>query len=105
MKISFVEKINFSERLQSLKIAPKSVTKTSKRGDIVQRFLDRLKIDWNADKYGELKFVRINVRLRFMSVTDLYQFYGTCDEAKNFSKYFWWATNPKKNNFEPYKEV
>lgn len=69
---------------------------TNERQEIIKMFADRL----NADR-GKLKPLNpafISMKMNDAGVkdkSDLYQFYGQCKEAKNFSKYWWWSLKAK----------
>jgi hypothetical protein len=66
----------------------------SQRAEVLKMFVDRL----NAERTGKCKPLPASfyaVKMSMLSVQDLREFYGYCDEAQNFSKTWWWSTNPK----------
>jgi len=92
---------SIEERLKAPK--PKEKSKiTNQRQEIIKMFLDRLNASREASGFKPLTPAFVGVRLRFLkSCSELRQFYGYCDEAKNFSSTWWWATNPKNFPDQP----
>lgn len=69
---------------------PKKSNITNERQLIIKEFLDRL----NADRkppFKPLTPARIGIMMRFMTTSQMKQFYGECNYAKHFSKFFWWS--------------
>jgi len=81
-------------RMQSIQEQPKSKI-TNQRQELVKKFLDRLNESRDGEKYKPLSPARVAVKMSFMSVSELYQFYGYCDESSNFSSTWWYLLNPK----------
>lgn len=93
-----MQKINFQTRLQDLKKAPPSKVK-SQRGELIGLFLEKLNQGRIGTKYPPIKAGRIAVMLSpIKSTSDLRAFYGECDQAKNFSSYFFWKYKVARNN-------
>ena len=68
--------------------------KGSERAEIVGMFLERL----NAERgtFKPLTAARVGMMLSVFKTTgEMRQFYGSCNDAKCFSKYFFWSLNPK----------
>lgn len=61
------------------------------RDEVIQKFVDRLNAARVGTKYPPLKPAAIAVKLSHLSVSDLWAFYGQCEHARSFSRYFWWA--------------
>lgn len=91
-----MNKLNFSDRLNSLKNAPVTVRKISKRAEILELFLNRLNSERGS--YPPLNPARVGKLLRYIETENLFSFFKECEYQKNFSSYFFWATNPKKHN-------
>jgi len=66
----------------------------SERSLILSQFLERLNQD-RRPPYPPLQAKRLAIKLSYLSTSQLKEFWGDCNYASNFSKYFWWATNPK----------
>lgn len=84
---------------------------TNQRQELVKMFLDRL----NASRMGQVHPVTkkplkpltaafVASRMRWWKTNqDLREFYGYCNEGKNFSSTWWYKTDPK--NYEPESKV
>lgn len=89
--------LSLADKLQSFKVPdkPKS-TITNQRQEIVKMFLDRLNAARAGTRYPPLKARTVAIRLQWWKDNQsLREFYGYCNEAKNFSSTFFWKTNPK----------
>jgi len=74
---------------------PKS-TITNQRQEIVKMFLDRLNAARAGTKYKPLTARTVALRMQWWKTNQaLREFYGYCNEAKNFSSTWWYKTNPK----------
>lgn len=90
---------NFQQRLELIKqVKPQMKSqKISERAEVIGMFLEKLNAD--RGKYPPLKAARVAMLLSgIKSVKDLRAFYGECLDRPNFSKFFWWSTNPNKHN-------
>lgn len=74
---------------------------TNQRQEVMKMFVDRLNADRISGGYKPLRPAFYAVRMRFMDIQQLRQFYGYCDEAMSFSRTWWWATNPKNFDNNP----
>lgn len=63
----------------------------SERDEVIQKFVDRLNAARAGTKYPPLEPRAVAVKLSHLSVSDLWAFYGQCEHARSFSRYFWWA--------------
>jgi hypothetical protein len=70
----------------------------SARGDILDRFLERLNPSRVAAGYKPYTHARLSLMLQHIKGADeLHAFYEQCDKAGiPFSAYFHWALKPKK---------
>lgn len=85
--------------LQSYKVPSEKKSKiTNKRQELIKEFADRLNADRVSSGRKELSPKFYAVKLSTMTTDQLYGFLGDCKQAKNFSSYWWWNTNPK--NFQ-----
>ena len=88
---------SLEEILKDYKIKNKSSFQKSERAEIIKKFVDRL----NADRIGKYEPLPASVYAIKMAEaglktnTDLYWFYRYCDDAKNFSRCWWWALKAK----------
>lgn len=75
----------------------------SERAEIVKKFVDRLNADRISSGYKPLKASVYAIKMAQSGLktnSDLYWFYRYCEDAKNFSKCWWWSLKPNKNNDE-----
>lgn len=92
-----MKKLEFSiERYE----IPKQESKiTNERQEILKMFLDRLNIGrGEGSKYPLLAPGRIAKKFKEAGLKtngELRQFYGSCNDSKNFSAYFWWSLDKK----------
>lgn len=74
---------------------------TNERQLLLKNFLD-VKVDGIQlydNKTKELRPIKpheLGIQLAHIPTEDLYAFFRQCEQAKNFSKYFWWSLKPKK---------
>lgn len=76
----------------------KSLKNRSERGDLLEKFVDRLNSDRVSAGFRKLGFATYIKKMSdagIKSLQQLYRFYGNCEDASNFSKYWWWYI---KNN-------
>lgn len=69
----------------------------TERGELMQYFCDRLNSDRVRDGYSKITLGRMGRTLEKIPTKDLYYLKRVCDDARNFSKKFWWEINPKKH--------
>lgn len=84
-----MEKLNFTERLHTLKTTPKKVVRTSERAEILKEFLTILNANIKPP-YKPMTPGRLGMMLAPVKTKDLYTFLAECKYAKNFNSYFWW---------------
>lgn len=65
----------------------KSSRTLNERQMVLSDFLKKL----NAERgdFPPIHPARLGMMLRFIKTKDLYSFFAECNDAKNFSKYFW----------------
>lgn len=68
---------------------------TSERAEILEKFVDKLNTFRRQDGFKPLPVKSYAVMLGHLDTRDLRDFYKDCENAKHFSKYFWWALKPK----------
>lgn len=66
----------------------------SERADYVGKFTDRLN-ETRTGKFKPLRYAFIGMKLSHLSLQDLHYLWNRCEEAKNFSAYFWWSLKPQ----------
>lgn len=71
--------------------------KVTERGELMHYFADRLNESRVKDGYPPLTLARMGRTLQAIPTKDLYYLKRVCDDAKDFSKKFWWEVNPKKH--------
>lgn len=71
--------------------------RASERGDMMQYFMTKLNISRVQDGLKPLTMARMGKILEAIPTKDLYYLKSVCDQAKNFSKKFWWEVNPKNH--------
>lgn len=71
--------------------------KATERGELMKYFADRLNTTRKRDGYPPLALARMGRILQTIPTKDLYYLKRVCDDAKDFSKKFWWEINPKKH--------
>ena len=70
-------------------------SKETERGELMQYFRQRLNLERNKDGYPIITMARMGKLLEKIPSKDLYYLKRVCDDAKNFSKKFWWELKPK----------
>lgn len=73
-----------------------SKSKETERGELMAYFRDRLNRDRGKDGYPPLTMARMGKTLEKIPTKDLYYLKRVCDDAKHFSKKFWYELNPEK---------
>jgi len=86
---------NISDFLQKKKYEQNEKI-TNERQEITKKFVDRINAERKKDGFKALSPTVFGVRLAKIKTRDLYKFYSECEEAKNFSKYFWWKLKEMK---------
>ena len=86
---------SLGDRFKSLKPKPKSKI-TNERQLVLKEFLDILNPPRIKDGFPLLKPMRLGIIFEGVSTSDVKVFLANCNDASNFSKYFWWRTNLKK---------
>lgn len=71
--------------------------KVTERGELMEYFVKQINIARRRDGYPPLTIPRMARTLVGIPTKDLYYLKKVCDEAKDFSKKFWWEVNPKKH--------
>jgi hypothetical protein len=72
-------------------------SRETERGELMQYFRQRLNMDRTKDGYPPISMGRMGGMLAKIPTKDLYYLKKVCDDAKSFSKKFWWELNPKKH--------
>ncbi len=67
---------------------------TNERQLIIKEFLDRLN-PYRKPPFKPLTPARLGMMMRFMTVSQMKQFYSELNYCKHFGKSFWWKMNPK----------
>ena len=79
---------------------------SNQRQEIVKMFLDRLNAARAGTKYKPLTARFVAIKLQWWKDNQsLREFYGYCNEAKNFSSTFFWMTNPQNYPLDKKQEV
>jgi hypothetical protein len=71
--------------------------KATERGELMQYFMKALNISRVRDGLPPLTMPRMGRLLVAIPTKDLYYLKTVCDNAKDFSKKFWWEINPKNH--------
>ncbi len=69
--------------------------KVTERGEMMKYFMDRLNESRKHAKLPPLTMPRMGRLLVAIPTKDLYYLRRICDDAKDFSKKFWWEIKPK----------
>lgn len=72
-------------------------SKDTERGELMQYFRQKLNVDRAKDGYPALTMPRMGKILESVPTKDLYYLKQVCDDAKNFSKKFWWELKPENH--------
>lgn len=95
--------ITFRDLVENKKLLDKNAThkSLSYRSELIKKFVDRLNEDRKLGGYKPLnpgfvasKMYNAGMRTDFL----LNWFYGYCNDARHFSKCWWWSLNPKNAN-------
>jgi len=70
----------------------------TERGEMMRYFCKRLNIDRARDGMTQISMARMGKMLEGIPTKDLYYLKRVCDDAKHFSKKFWYELNPEKFN-------
>lgn len=82
-------------------------TVRSERDEQISRFFDKQSIMVRDKKTKELRLatkVDLALILRHCPTTDLHPFFKQCEEARSFSRYFWWSVKRKSPTFTTRRE-
>lgn len=71
--------------------------KATERGELMKYFMQRLNTSRVRDGLPPLTMPRMGRLLMATPTPDLYYLKRICDDAKDFSKKFWWEINPKNH--------
>lgn len=85
--------MHISELLQQIQEQPKEKL-LYPRQELIKKFVDRLNAERDGIKYKKLSPVFIASKMYNSGLKDdldLQWFYGYCNDARNFSKCWWWA--------------
>jgi hypothetical protein len=74
--------------------------KVTERGELLRYFMDKLNASRVRDGLPKLTMPRMGKTLEKIPTKDLYYLKSVCDQAKDFSKKFWWEINPKNHTPE-----
>src|SRR4051812_32100850 len=72
-------------------------SKETERGEIMAYFRERLNSERTSDGYPPISMGRMGKMLEKIPTKDLYYLKRVCDDAKNFSKKFWYELKPKED--------
>lgn len=67
----------------------------TERGELMRYFCDRLNMSRARDGLAPLSMPRMGRILQGIPTKDLYYLKSICEQAKDFSKKFWWEINPE----------
>jgi len=71
--------------------------RATERGELMKYFMENLNVSRRRDGLPPLTMPRMGRLLVAIPTKDLYYLRSVCDQAKDFSKKFWWEINPKKH--------
>lgn len=80
-----------------IKDQSKKSERITERGELMRYFMERLNPERVRDGLPPLTMPRMGKTLETIPTKDLYYLKRVCEDAKNFSKKFWWEINPKKH--------
>lgn len=72
--------------------------RSTERGELMQFFMETLNRTRARDGLPPLTMPRMGRILQGIPTKDLYYLKRVCEDAKDFSKKFWWEVNPKKHH-------
>ncbi|MBI4088183.1 hypothetical protein HY418_02245 [Candidatus Kaiserbacteria bacterium] len=73
-----------------------SNSRVTERGELMKYFMERLNVSRVSDGLPPLNMGRMGKLLEKIPTKDLYYLKRVCDDARNFSKKFWYELNPDK---------
>lgn len=73
-----------------------SKARMTERGELMKYFCEELNRDRRRDGIPPISMGRMGKMLEKIPTKDLYYLKRVCDDAKNFSKKFWYELNPDK---------
>lgn len=76
---------------------PDKRDRSTERGDLMKYFMDRLNPYRRQDGFPPLTYPWMGRILQGLTLQDLYYLKSTCDDAKSFSKTFWWLLDARKH--------
>ncbi|MSR70707.1 hypothetical protein EXS62_01570 [Candidatus Kaiserbacteria bacterium] len=71
--------------------------RATERGELMKYFMEHLNTSRKRDGLPLLTMPRMGRLLLAIPTKDLYYLQSVCDQAKDFSKKFWWEINPKNH--------
>jgi hypothetical protein len=80
-----------------IRTTPRKKERVTERGELMEYFRARLNVERVRDGLAPLSMPRMGKVLQAIPTKDLYYLKSVCDQAKHFSKKFWWEINPKKH--------
>lgn len=69
---------------------PKIGTPRTPRQEMLDKFLARLNYTREQDGFKPLTYSRLASLLQYVPDADLYPFFKQCEQARHFSKFFWY---------------
>lgn len=70
----------------------------SERGELAEKFRARLNETRKGAGFAQITPARMMMLVQGIPNDDLYAFYRQCEQAKNFSAFFWWSVKPKTHS-------
>lgn len=71
-------------------------TRITERGELMHYFCEQLNRSRVRDGLTKISMGRMGKMLEQIPTKDLYYIKRVCDDARNFSKKFWYLLNPEK---------
>lgn len=75
-----------------------SKSKETERGELMRHFVKRLNVDRVRDGFPKITMSHMGKILEGIPTKDLYYLKRVCEDAKSFSKKFWWELDPHKHS-------
>lgn len=72
-------------------------SKITERGELMRHFCNQLNTTRRRDGLPIITMSRMGLLLEKIPTKDLYYFKRICEDAKDFSKKFWWELNPENH--------
>jgi len=72
-------------------------SRKTERGELMVYFRTKLNASREKDGLKPLAMSRMGMLLQGIPTKDLYYLKSICNQAKHFSKKFWWEINPKNH--------